>query len=103
MTALSCPCDCPPALVCFQAPDLTSLKGPGCRDGWVGVPDLLLLLQNWGECGDVPCFSPTGWCCEYGDLNRDGWVEVADLLILLDWWGELGETDEAWLAWRCQP
>ena len=103
MGGVSCPCECPPAHVCYQCPDMTSMKGPGCRDGDVGVPDLLLLLQKWGECDDIACLGPTGVCCEWGDLDRNGWVDVPDLLLLLNWWGPLSETDEEWLAFRCQP
>ncbi len=46
-------------------------------DGIVDVPDLLLLLGNWG-----PCFTP----CP-SDLNGDGAVNVSDFLQLLAAWG----------------
>ena len=46
-------------------------------DGEVGVPDLLLLLAQWGPC------PPT--CL--GDINGDGSVNVPDLLTLLANWG----------------
>lgn len=48
-------------------------------DGSVGVPDLLILLANWGPCADCDD-------CP-GDLNDDCTVGVADLLILLSNWG----------------
>ncbi len=45
----------------------------------VGVPDLLILLANWGPCGN---------CCNCpADLNSDCVVGVDDLLILLANWG----------------
>ncbi len=46
-------------------------------DGQVGVPDLLLLLNAWGQCAP-PC---------EGDLNGDDTVGVPDLLLLLENWG----------------
>jgi hypothetical protein len=45
----------------------------------VNVSDLLILLGNWGECGDL-------YNCA-GDLNGDGIVNVSDLLLLLSNWG----------------
>ena len=48
-------------------------------DGSVGVNDLLILLGNWGPCGD---------CNDCpADLDRDCNVGVVDLLILLGNWG----------------
>ncbi len=49
-------------------------------DGSVGVPDLLILLGNWGPCPDPPTTCPT-------DLDGDGNIGVVDLLILLGNWG----------------
>ncbi len=46
-------------------------------DRVVGVPDLLLLLAQWGPC-PPNCL---------GDLNGDGAVNVPDLLTLLAAWG----------------
>ncbi len=43
----------------------------------VGVPDLLLLLAQWGPC-PPNCFA---------DMNGDGAVNVPDLLQLLAAWG----------------
>ena len=56
--------------------------GPACPadlngDGIVDVPDLLLLLGNWGSC-PPPC-TP--------DTNGDGSVNVTDLLALFAAWG----------------
>jgi len=48
-------------------------------DGAVNGADLLILLENWGECDD-PDNCP-------GDFNGDGVVDGADLLILLANWG----------------
>ncbi len=48
-------------------------------DGNVGVPDLLILLEAWGEC-------PPGCNCP-PDFNSDGSVGVPDLLHLLAQWG----------------
>ncbi len=48
-------------------------------DGSVGVKDLLILLGDWGPCGDCnDCLA---------DLDGDCNVGVADLLILLGNWG----------------
>ncbi len=48
-------------------------------DGSVGVSDLLILLANWGRCGDCDD-------CP-ADLDGDCSVGVPDLLILLANWG----------------
>ncbi len=45
-------------------------------DGFVGAPDLALLLGNWGPCPE----------CE-ADLNGDGEVGPFDLALLLGAWG----------------
>ncbi|MCH8969336.1 MAG: hypothetical protein IIA66_09500 [Planctomycetes bacterium] len=45
-------------------------------DGFVGAPDLALLLGNWGSCPE----------CE-ADLDGDGEVGASDLAILLGSWG----------------
>lgn len=51
------------------------LNGDGVVDGL----DLLILLQNWGDCPDPQdCVA---------DLNGDGIVDGLDLLILLQNWG----------------
>ncbi len=47
--------------------------------GSVGASDLLILLANWGPCGDCDDCS--------ADLNGDCVVGAADLLILLANWG----------------
>jgi len=46
-------------------------------DDNVDVADLLILLAEWGACGD-PCVA---------DLDDNGFVEVSDLLDLLGAWG----------------
>ena len=58
-----------------------------CRDGAVGVPDLLKIIQKWGSC-------PAG--CEFclGDFNDDDNVGVADLLEILEAWGECGSPGD---------
>ncbi len=48
-------------------------------DGSVGVPDLLLLLADWG-----PCIPKEGSCA--ADFDDDGGVGVPDLLYLLANW-----------------
>ncbi len=45
-------------------------------DGFVGAPDLALLLGNWGPCPE----------CE-ADLDGDGQVNAFDLAFLLGSWG----------------
>jgi hypothetical protein len=48
-------------------------------DGVVDVFDLLILLGEWGPCGNpADCAA---------DLNGDGAVDVFDLLMLLGHWG----------------
>ena len=54
---------------------LSDLNG----DGSVGAVDLLILLANWGPCGDCKD-------CP-ADLHDDCTVGVSDLLILLANWG----------------
>ncbi|MCH7849872.1 MAG: hypothetical protein IIB53_16110, partial [Planctomycetes bacterium] len=56
-----------------------SIPGDINGDGVVGVKDLLILLANWGSCGDCQD-------CP-ADLDRDCAVGVSDLLILLSNWG----------------
>ncbi len=58
---------------CAQPDCPADLDGSGS----VGVPDLLDLLANWGECGDCPA-----------DLDGSGSVGVPDLLELLAQWGD---------------
>ena len=48
-------------------------------DGTINVQDLLIVLENWGEC-DVPYNCPA-------DLDGDEVVDVNDLLFLLNQWG----------------
>ena len=47
--------------------------------GSVDVSDLLIMLEQWGDCDNLPA------TC-HSDLNGDGLVEVDDLLQLLDEW-----------------
>ncbi|HRQ74807.1 MAG TPA: hypothetical protein PK098_02695 [Phycisphaerales bacterium] len=47
-------------------------------DGVVDVMDLLILMNQWGECKSRCCIA---------DLNLDGYVDVLDLLGLLAHWG----------------
>lgn len=48
-------------------------------DGAVNVDDLLVVLNNWGECGD---------CSDCAaDITGDCTVNVDDLLIVLNNWG----------------
>lgn len=56
-----------------------SIPGDINGDGVVGVKDLLILLANWGPCGDCQD-------CP-ADLDGNCAVGVSDLLILLSNWG----------------
>ena len=93
-----CPCDCElpyPAMVCYHTPDMGD-----CPDGVVDAVDFLYIIENWGACSDILCLSPTGLCCEWGDINRDGFIDTIDMLLVLQWWGPFDEI--AWREWRCQ-
>jgi hypothetical protein len=46
------------------------------NNGEVRVPDLIILLGDWGPCGNCPA-----------DLDGNGEVRVPDLIILLGAWG----------------
>jgi len=59
--------------------DEPEIPGDLNGDGVVDGADLLILLSQWGVCGD-PNDCPA-------DLNGDGVVDGADLLILLGNWG----------------
>ncbi|MBC8309019.1 MAG: hypothetical protein H8E83_00720 [Planctomycetes bacterium] len=50
------------------------------EDGSINVPDLLRIIENWGNCPDLPDI------CE-GDLNGDAEVNVSDILELISNWG----------------
>lgn len=64
-------------LAAWSAPDV--IPGDIDGDGSVGVNDLLILLANWGPCGD---------CNDCpADLDENCTVGVSDLLILLANWG----------------
>ena len=56
-------------------------KVPGdlIGDGVVSEDDLLMLLDQWGECPLANCSS---------DFNGDGVVDIHDLLYMLDLWSE---------------
>ncbi len=47
-------------------------------DNEVGTSDFLILLSQWGECGEPGCT---------GDVNYDAVIDTADLLLLLAAWG----------------
>lgn len=47
-------------------------------DSTVGIADLLLLIDAWGNC-------PDGYCSE--DINQDSTINISDLLKLIDNWG----------------
>lgn len=59
--------------------DVDETPGDLTGDGTVGVDDLLILLNNWGPCGD-PDDCPA-------DITGNGVVNVDDMLILLNNWG----------------
>ena len=63
----------------FDAAATPAIPGDIDGDGIVGLSDLLILLAEWGPCGD----------CEDcpADLDRDCTVGLSDLLILLANWG----------------
>ena len=48
------------------------------KDGFSGVNDLLLVIDQWGTDGSA-------------DVNADGIVDVGDLLAIVDVWGECSE------------
>lgn len=64
----------------FTSPDAIVIDCPADLndDRTVDVLDLLLMLGNWGACGDAPCLN---------DLTLDRVVDVQDLLALLGTWG----------------
>ena len=74
--------DVPPRLFGEASFDFTftvSILGDLDFDGVVGAADLLILLVNWGPCGDCDdCLA---------DLDDDCNVGAGDLLILLTNWG----------------
>ncbi|MBT4584464.1 MAG: S8 family serine peptidase [Phycisphaerae bacterium] len=49
--------------------------GDANGDGMVGVSDLLIVIDLWGQSGGM------------GDINGDGAVDVSDLLAVVDAWG----------------
>jgi hypothetical protein len=67
------------------AVDAVAVKDPYCDDpacagdtdgdGMVGVSDLLVVIDMWGQSGGA------------GDINDDGTVDVGDLLAVVDAWG----------------
>mgnify|MGYP001993993617 FL=1 len=48
-------------------------------DGFVGVTDLLMVIDMWGNC-------PVKGSCD-ADLDGDNFVGVGDLLTIIDLWG----------------
>jgi len=66
-------------VVLFNETPPPKILGDIDGDGVVGASDLLLLLANWGLCGD---------CNDCpADLDGNCSVSAADLLILLSNWG----------------
>lgn len=63
----------------FVACEDDGIPGDINGDGEVNVDDLLIVLNNWGECGDC------GDCP--ADVTGDCHVNVDDLLIVLNSWG----------------
>jgi Zn-dependent metalloprotease len=55
--------------------DEATCTGDTDGDGMVGVSDLLVVIDMWGQSGGA------------GDINEDGTVDVADLLSIVDAWG----------------
>jgi hypothetical protein len=66
--------------VCVPVPDcaVPALPGDLNGDGWIGVPDVLLLLDEWGSCPEC------GTCA--ADVDGDCEVGVGDFLLLLAGW-----------------
>ena len=97
------PCDCPPDTICYLSPDLGSAKGIGCADGFVGINDLLFVLEYWGLCDihpdDQSVDPPPRPYCPWGDIDRSGEVDVFDLLFVLDHWGPFDVLE--WRENRC--
>jgi len=67
------------------------LKGDLDDSGWVGQPDLDIVLDQWG-CGEPPKEPITD---SRADPNGDGWVGQPDLDIVLDDWGLHGPPPPA--------
>ena len=61
--------------------DVPALDGDRNGDGWVGQPDLDIVLDQWGRSGAEVTDSRA-------DANGDGWVGQPDLDIVLDDWGK---------------
>ena len=55
--------------------DDASCTGDADGDGMVGVSDILIVIDMWGQSGGA------------GDINGDGTVDVGDLLSIVDAWG----------------
>ena len=55
--------------------DDASCTGDADGDGMVGVTDILIVIDMWGQSGGA------------GDINDDGTVNVSDLLAIVDAWG----------------
>jgi hypothetical protein len=55
--------------------DDASCTGDADSDGMVGVTDILIVIDMWGQSGGA------------GDINDDGTVNVSDLLAIVDAWG----------------
>ena len=55
--------------------DEESCVGDANGDGMVGVSDILIVIDEWGQSGGM------------GDINDDGAVDVSDLLAVVDAWG----------------
>src|SRR5688572_24977384 len=75
-----CPADCPEDIA------------PQGGDGTVNVDDLLLVIDNWGQCpaGTVVC-SPCA-----GDVNGDGTVDDFDLDAVEIAWGDCPSPSITW-------
>jgi len=101
-----CPCDCPPATICYLSPDLGSYEGVGCSDGFVAIYDMLYVLEYWGLCDFHPDDQSSGKegdeprrYCEWGDIDRDGEVGVFDFMFVLEHWGPFDVVE--WEENRC--
>jgi len=59
--------------------DTTPCPGDANGDGMIGVSDILIVIDMWGQSGGI------------GDINDDGAVDVSDLLAVVDAWGACPE------------
>ncbi len=57
------------------------------HDCKIGVGDLVMILEEWGECTHTIVWEGKEYPCCLTDINRDGVTGVADLIEVLNYWG----------------